>query len=153
MTQSDEEPQAKTSQTHHLALKQALGKVWWGRRFRLPGPVIPQCYNRAVRSLPAAALALATILSAQTPSYDLIVRHGRIIDGTGGPWSYGDIGIRGDSIASIGDLTGATAAAEIDATGLVVAPGFLDIHTHARRGIFTVPTAENYVRRGVTTLM
>ena len=76
MTQSDEEPQAKTSQTHHLALKQALGKVWWGRRFRLPGPVIPQCYNRAVRSLPAAALALATILSAQTPSYDLIVRHG-----------------------------------------------------------------------------
>jgi N-acyl-D-amino-acid deacylase len=86
-------------------------------------------------------------------SYDLIVRHGRVVDGTGGPWFQGDIGIRGDSIAAMGDLRSATATAEIDAGGLIVAPGFLDIHTHSRRGIFTVPSAENYVRQGVTTLM
>jgi dihydroorotase/N-acyl-D-amino-acid deacylase len=99
------------------------------------------------------AVAFASTLVAQNASYDVIVRHGRIVDGTGGPWSYGDIGIRGDVIAAIGDLSASTAATEIDATGLVVAPGFLDIHTHARRGIFTVPTAENYVRQGVTTLI
>jgi dihydroorotase/N-acyl-D-amino-acid deacylase len=100
-----------------------------------------------------ALFGLATVLAAQNAPYDLIVRHGRIVDGTGGPWSYGDIGIRGDTIAAMGDLSAATASAEVDAKGLVVAPGFLDIHTHARRGIFTVPTAENYVRQGVTTLM
>ena len=102
---------------------------------------------------PFAALALAGALAAQPASYDLLITHGRVVDGTGGPWYYADIGIRGDTIAAIGDLAGASAAATIDAHGLVVAPGFLDIHTHARRGIFTVPTAENYVRQGVTTLL
>jgi dihydroorotase/N-acyl-D-amino-acid deacylase len=101
----------------------------------------------------AAVLALAASLAAQNPSFDLIVRHGRIVDGAGGPWSYADVGIRGDSIAAIGDLSAASAPTMIDAKGLVVAPGFLDIHTHSRRGIFTVPTADNYVRQGVTTLI
>jgi dihydroorotase/N-acyl-D-amino-acid deacylase len=103
--------------------------------------------------LVAAALAWATFLAAQNAPYDLIIRHGRLVDGTGGPWSYADVGVRGDTIAAIGDLSGARAAIDIDARGLVVAPGFLDIHTHARRGIFTVPSAENYVRQGVTTLI
>ena len=100
-----------------------------------------------------AAAALAGALAAQPASFDLLIRHGRIIDGTGGPWYIADVGIRGDTIAAIGDLSDATATETIDARGLVVSPGFLDIHTHSRRGIFTVPTAENYVRQGVTTLM
>jgi dihydroorotase/N-acyl-D-amino-acid deacylase len=100
-----------------------------------------------------AVLALVGALAAQTPRYDLIVRNGRIVDGSGGPWYLGDIGIRGDTIAAIGRLGEATAGTIVDAHGLVVAPGFLDIHTHSRRGIFTVPSAENYVRQGVTTLI
>ncbi|HYM09082.1 MAG TPA: D-aminoacylase, partial [Bryobacterales bacterium] len=64
-------------------------------------------------------------------------------------WGY----VRGDTIAAGGYLPGATAARTIDAAGQVVAPGFIDIHTHARRGIFDVPTAENYIRQGVTTLI
>jgi dihydroorotase/N-acyl-D-amino-acid deacylase len=96
---------------------------------------------------------LASLAVAQAQPYDLLITHGRIVDGAGGPWYYADLAIRGDTIAAIGNLTGASAASTIDANGLVVAPGFLDIHTHARRGIFTVPTAENYVRQGVTTLL
>src|SRR5919108_3473690 len=88
-----------------------------------------------------------------TPSYDLILRRARIVDGTGSPWYRGDIGVRGDTIARIAPSIASDAARVIDLNGLVAAPGFIDIHTHARRGIFDVPTAENYVRQGVTTLI
>ena len=64
-----------------------------------------------------------------------------------------DIGIRGDSIAAVGDLGNAPAGVRIDARGMVVAPGFIDIHSHGRRGIAAVPTAENYLREGVTTIV
>ena len=76
-----------------------------------------------------------------------------MIDGSGNPWYYADIGLRGDTIAAVGDLSTATAATKIDAHGLTAAPGFIDIHSHARRAIFTVPTAENYLREGVTTVI
>ena len=79
--------------------------------------------------------------------------NGRIVDGAGSPWFYGDVAIRGDSIAAIGKLTGATARETIEARGRFVAPGFIDIHSHGRRGIFDVPTAENYLREGVTTFI
>ena len=85
--------------------------------------------------------------------FDVLITHGRIVDGTGNPWFYGDVGIRGDSIAAIGKLDGATARETLDARGKVVAPGFIDIHSHGRRGIFDVPTAENYLREGVTTFI
>jgi dihydroorotase/N-acyl-D-amino-acid deacylase len=99
-----------------------------------------------------ALLALAASAIGQ-PNYDLLIRDGRIVDGAGGPWYGGDVGIRGDTIVAMGDLHHASAAVTIEAKGLVIAPGFIDIHTHSRRGIFAVPTAENYVRQGVTTLM
>ena len=84
--------------------------------------------------------------------YDLIIRGGRVVDGTGNPWVRADVAVRGDRIARIGRLTGAAAERVIDAEGLVVAPGFVDPHTHAVRGIFDVPTADNYLLQGVTTL-
>jgi N-acyl-D-amino-acid deacylase len=90
---------------------------------------------------------------AQSPAYDLVIKNGRIVDGTGSPWYRGDVGVRGDTIARIAPRIDAPATRTIDAAGKVVAPGFIDIHTHSRRGIFQVPTAENYVRQGVTTLM
>jgi dihydroorotase/N-acyl-D-amino-acid deacylase len=102
---------------------------------------------------PILALIFGSVLFAQAPGYDVLIVGGRIVDGAGDPWFYGDVGIRGDTIVAIGQLDGATARLRIEAKGLTVAPGFIDIHTHARRGIFEVPTAENYVRQGVTTLM
>ena len=77
----------------------------------------------------------------------------RVVDGSGSPWFLADIGIRGDSIAAVGALGNASAAIRIDAKGMVVAPGFMDIHSHGRRGIAAVSTAENYLREGVTTIV
>src|SRR6266851_3904225 len=96
-------------------------------------------------------LALSFFLQLQP--FDILIQHARIVDGSGNPWYNGDIGIRGDSIAAIGRLDGAPAKLTIDARGLTVAPGFIDIHTHARRGIFEDPSAQNYIRQGVTTLI
>jgi dihydroorotase/N-acyl-D-amino-acid deacylase len=103
----------------------------------------------------AAAVVVAALVStrAQNPAYDILIRHARIVDGTGSPWYRADLAIRGDAIAKIAPSIDAPGARTIDANGLVAAPGFIDIHTHARRGIFDVPTADNYVRQGVTTLI
>jgi len=105
----------------------------------------------------AAGLAIAMTLSgfsAEQPApYDLLIRNARIIDGTGSPWFRGDLAVRDDLIVAQGARIERPAARTIDANGQVVAPGFIDIHTHARRGLFEVPTAANYVRQGVTTLI
>jgi dihydroorotase/N-acyl-D-amino-acid deacylase len=98
-------------------------------------------------------LALAQLPSAQSPPYDLLLRNGRIVDGAGSPWYRADIAIRGDTIVRISASITEPATRVIDVGYQVIAPGFIDIHTHARRGIFEVPTADNYVRQGVTTLM
>jgi len=98
-------------------------------------------------------LVAAAVLSAQSGRFDVLVTNARIIDGSGAPWFYGDIGIRGDTIAAVGLIPNADAAVRVDARGLVVSPGFIDIHSHGRRGIFEVPTAENYLREGVTTFV
>ncbi len=93
------------------------------------------------------------LLLLQPASYDLVIAGGRVVDGAGDPWFRADVGINGDTIAAIGDLSKATAKQRIDAQGRMVAPGFIDIHSHGRRGIFLVPTAENYLREGVTTMI
>ena len=89
--------------------------------------------------------------SAQRPVYDLLLKNGRIIDGTGSPWYRADVAIRGDSIVRIARFITEPATRVIDVGGQVIAPGFIDIHSHARRGIFEVPTADNYLHQGVTT--
>jgi N-acyl-D-amino-acid deacylase len=104
---------------------------------------------RRLLALSAGLLAIA----AQPTQYDLVIRNGHIIDGTGSPWYAADVGIKGDTIVRIAKTIDDRAARVIDAQGQIVAPGFIDIHTHARRGIMDVPTAPNYVRQGVTTLM
>ena len=106
-----------------------------------------------MRYVVAAILLLPALVSTQTPTYDIILRGGRIIDGTASPWYRGDVAIRGDTIARIAASISAPAGRVIDVKGLVVAPGFIDIHTHARRGIFELPTADSYTRQGVTTLV
>ena len=101
----------------------------------------------------AVMLLWAAGLWGQTAPYDVIVAGARVVDGSGSPWFLADIGIRGDSIAAIGALGSATAGVRIDARGMVVAPGFIDIHSHGRRGLAAVLTAENYLREGVTTIV
>ncbi|MBW1717751.1 MAG: amidohydrolase family protein [Deltaproteobacteria bacterium] len=76
------------------------------------------------------AISFTSSCKQTTPGYDIIILNGKIIDGSGGPSFQGDIGITGDTIVAVGDLSEKTAAKTIDATGLVVAPGFIDMHTH-----------------------
>jgi N-acyl-D-aspartate/D-glutamate deacylase len=87
---------------------------------------------------------------AQQPAYDLIVRGGHVVDGSGNPWFAADVGIRGDRITAVGQLTGAGAKRELDARGLVVAPGFIDLHTHSDQPLLNDGNAESKVRQGVT---
>src|SRR5262249_32125512 len=89
--------------------------------------------------------------AAQPESYDLIIRGGRVVDGAGNGWFRADVALQGDTIAAIGRLDGATARRVIEARDAVVAPGFIDAHSHARRMIFEETKAENYIRQGVTT--
>src|SRR5215813_6397538 len=108
-------------------------------------------YNTPMRAV-GILLALAGGLFAQ-PDFDILITNAKVVDGSGNPAFYADLGIRGDTIAAVGLLPSATAGTRIDGRGLVAAPGFIDIHSHGRRGIFQVPTAENYLREGVTTII
>ena len=98
------------------------------------------------------ALLTAPLAAQDEGPFDLLIRGGRVVDGAGNPWVRADVAVRGDRIARIGRLPDAAAERVIDAAGLVVAPGFIDPHTHAVRGVFDVPTADNYLLQGVTTL-
>src|SRR5215510_4728583 len=83
--------------------------------------------------------------------FDLVIRHGRVADGTGNPAFFADVGVKDGRIAAVGRIDG-SAKTEIDATGLTIAPGFIDVHTHAE-DIGELPLAENFTRMGVTTLV
>lgn len=85
--------------------------------------------------------------------YDLIVRNCTIVDGTGSPPFKADIGIEGKDIVKVGDLSGSRAERIIEASGLIASPGFIDLHNHSDLSIFTLPTADNYVKQGVTTIL
>ncbi len=83
--------------------------------------------------------------------WDLVIRSGRVVDGTGNPAFFADVAIKDGRIASIGRVSG-TGKTEINAKGMVVAPGFIDVHTHADE-VAEMPLAENFVRMGVTTIV
>ncbi|MBN1685140.1 MAG: amidohydrolase family protein, partial [Spirochaetales bacterium] len=82
-------------------------------------------------------------------SYDLVIRNGKVMDGTGNAWYYADIGIVGDTIETLGRVD--SARKTIDASGHIVAPGFIDIHTHTDFPILIDPKAQSKIRQGVTT--
>jgi N-acyl-D-amino-acid deacylase len=86
----------------------------------------------------------------RAPEYDVLIRGGMLYDGSGGPPLAGDVGIRGDRIAEIGDLSGARAALEIDAAGLAVAPGFVNMLSWANESLIVDGRAQSDVRQGVT---
>src|SRR5215831_15218927 len=96
-------------------------------------------------------LFLAGLAAAQ--DFDLLIRNGRIVDGTGNPSYYGDVGIRQGHIAAMGRLEGKTAARTIDAAGLTVAPGFIDIHNHSDYTLVQDGNAQSMIRQGVTSMI
>ena len=107
-------------------------------------------YLQSVLLVFAIGAAVIERPQGQESAFDVILRGGRIVDGTGNPWFVGDVGIRGDRIAAVGQLTAAKARREIDARGLVVAPGFIDMHTHSDQPLIDDGNAESKVREGVT---
>ena len=95
-------------------------------------------------------LAAGTLAAAQ---YDVIIRNARVVDGAGNPWFRADVGIRGDRIAAIGNLKEDTASKTIDARERILAPGFIDVHTHVEGAVEKVPRGDNYLLDGVTTIV
>src|ERR1700752_4320510 len=93
---------------------------------------------------------LALLLAAAVP-YDTVVRNGRIIDGTGSPWYSGDIGIRDGRIAAIGNLADASSKRTVNARGLVVSPGFIDLLGQFELTILVNPHLPSKVYQGITT--
>lgn len=104
------------------------------------------------RSLCWGALALGCLAAqAQQPAYDVILSHGRIVDGTGAAWHYGDVAITGNRIAAMGDLHSAKAKQHIDATGLVISPGFIDVQGQSEFNLLIDGRAASKITQGVTT--
>jgi dihydroorotase/N-acyl-D-amino-acid deacylase len=95
--------------------------------------------------------AVPSSLPAQSPPFDLVIRNGRIVDGTGSPWYSGDVGIRDGRIAAIGRLDGAGATRTVDAGGKVVAPGFIDMLGQSELAILANPSLPSKIFQGITT--
>jgi dihydroorotase/N-acyl-D-amino-acid deacylase len=98
-----------------------------------------------------SSMACSRAPSAVAPSFDLVIENGRVIDGTGSPWYSADVGIRGGRIAAIGRLAGAAAARRVDAHGLVVAPGFIDMLGQSEMTILVNPHLPSKIFQGITT--
>jgi N-acyl-D-aspartate/D-glutamate deacylase len=98
-----------------------------------------------------AALVLCSSSGAAAEPYDLVIRNGRIVDGTGNPWFHGDLAVRGDRIEALGKVDQAAAKREIDAQGLMVAPGFIDMHSHSDFLLLEDGDGQSKIRQGVTT--
>ncbi|HEY2415297.1 MAG TPA: D-aminoacylase [Pirellulaceae bacterium] len=96
------------------------------------------------------SLLSAAALHAQAP-YDLAIYGGKVVDGTGNPWFYADIGIRGGKIVFVGQLPALATTPQIRADGLVVAPGFIDMHSHSDTLLLEDGLAQSKIRQGVTT--
>ncbi len=140
----DDSHQKRSSQVSIL-LDFSLGKP---KDFGQDPIMLRSVHSRFLLSL-SAFVALATLSGADT--YDWIIENARIADGTGAPLVSGRIAFRDGRIAAVGDFPG-TAPEILDATGLIAAPGFIDVHTHSE-DILKIPEAENFVRMGLTTII
>lgn len=109
---------------------------------------------RRIQTIALLPLLLISVIPAQT-NYDVLIIGGRVLDGTGNPWFAADVAVKDGRIAAIGNLSGAGAKRTIDARGLYVVPGFIDIHSHADRGL-DLPqtnTNPNVITQGATTVV
>ena len=103
----------------------------------------------------AVALVAGGRSFAQGNKFDLLIRNAHVVDGNGNPWIRADVGITGDRIQAVGILAAATAAKIIDANGLVVTPGFIDVHSHAGPGLATegLKHGQPVLAQGITTVL
>lgn len=106
-----------------------------------------------MRKLLTACLLLSGIGSFSQTNCDILIRNGRIIDGTGNSWFYGDVAVTAGKIIAVGKLANYSAPKTINANKMIVAPGFIDVHGHIEGGVFQWPTADNYILDGVTTVI
>src|SRR4029079_1716782 len=110
-----------------------------------------------MRLRPAVLFSVLLLSACARPAaqqqYDVLITGGSVLNGEGTPAVRADVGIRGGRIATIGDLGTAAAARRIDATGLTVAPGFIDIHNHSDYTILVEPKSESIIRQRVTTMV
>jgi N-acyl-D-amino-acid deacylase len=113
-----------------------------------------------LRKIAALSLASALIMiapffpsKATQTDYDIAIINGRLVDGTGNPWFYGSVAIKGDRIVEVGALDVKRAARVIDAQGMIVAPGFIDVHTHVEGSLGDNPAADNFIHMGVTSMV
>lgn len=133
-------------------------RAWLSVPGSTPEACAPGMFRRAF-AVPLLTLILAlfirlpALLSSPLQSYDIIIKHGRIVDGTGNPWFSADIAIKDGRIAKIGHIDPGQAERVIDAANRIVAPGFIDVHTHVEGDLERIPTADNFVRMGVTTIV
>ena len=106
----------------------------------------------AIRFFTVLSLLLFLLMSfcASVEKYDVIITGGKLIDGTGNPWRYADVGICGDKIMRVGNLADAEAKQKISAKGLYVTPGFIDMHTHSDYTLLVDGTGQSKIRQGVT---
>jgi N-acyl-D-amino-acid deacylase len=104
-------------------------------------------------SMRHACTLLVAFALAQSPHYDILITGGRVLDGSGTPAFRADVAIRGDTIAALGSLPGATADLVLDARNRVIAPGFIDIHNHSLPRLLAQPAPENFLRQGITTVI
>lgn len=93
----------------------------------------------------------ANLFAADDVTYDIVIRNGKIVDGTGNPWFYGDVAVNDDRIVGVGRIPPGDAKLEIDAKGLVISPGFIDIHSHSDFLLLEDGNAQSKIRQGVTT--
>ena len=98
-------------------------------------------------------ITLLTITSLSSQEYDLVVLNGRVVDGSGNNWKYNDIGIKGNKIVTIGQLSTDDGIKVVDAAGQIVCPGFIDVHAHVEGSLENRPGANNFVLDGVTTVI
>src|SRR5687767_9941587 len=97
------------------------------------------------------ALLSSGVSAAAPPELDLIISKGRIVDGAGAPWFWGDLGVKGDRIAAVGDLSARSAKRRIDAGGKMVAPGFIDMLGQSELYVLVDGRVESKIRQGITT--
>jgi N-acyl-D-amino-acid deacylase len=95
-------------------------------------------------------MTLLLAACARSPTYDLVLRHGTVYDGTGSEGVVEDVAVQGDSIVALGDLGKSRGREEIDATGLAVAPGFINMLSHSERSLIEDPRSQSEIRQGVT---
>src|SRR5580765_8558002 len=111
------------------------------------------CMRVRMAAAAVALLIFAASLSSQATPYDVLIRNGRVLDGSGNPWLAADLGIRGGRIVDMGRLGNAAAARVIDARGLTVSPGFIDVHSHASQGLEgSLKEARQLIAQGITTV-